>query len=157
MALSTIRRATVRDITSLAGLVEEYWRFEEMAGFEPAAVESQLKRLLRSQSLGAAWIATGSPEAAGYLLLVYVFSLEHYGLTAEIDEFYVRPGARGAGIGGMLLSRAEAEAAALGCTNISLQLGRDNDAGRAFYTRHGYAPRSAFELLEKTLPMSDPG
>ena len=151
MNLHSIHRATTDDLTALTGLVEEYWRFENISGFGQVLVETQLERLLGSAQLGAAWIATRNGAPAGYLLAVYVFSLEHRGLTAEIDELYVRPAARGAGIGSELLRQAEAAAAELGCTSISLQLGRSNDAGRAFYRRHGYAPRSEFELLVKTV------
>ena len=74
-------------------------------------------------------------QAVGYLLAVYVFSLEHLGLTAEIDEFFVLPSARGKGLGDALLQRAEAEFIRRGCTNVSLQLGRGNDGARVFYAR----------------------
>lgn len=87
----------------------------------------------------------------GYPLLVYVFSLEHFGLTAEIDEFFVLPGHRGRGLGNGLLAAAESEAHRAGCSNISLQLSRDNCDVREFYHRQGYCERSSFELLEKSL------
>ena len=40
--------------------------------------------------MAAAWVALADRVPIGYLLAVYVLSLEHLGLTAEIDEFYVR-------------------------------------------------------------------
>jgi hypothetical protein len=96
--------------------------------------------------------------AVGYLLAVYVFSLEHLGLTAEIDELFVLPSQRGRGVGAELLRCAEAEFLRAGCTNVSLQLSRGNDAARAFYHRHGYSERSAYELLDRMLhePTPDP-
>jgi GNAT superfamily N-acetyltransferase len=63
---------------------------------------------------------------------VYVFSLEHLGLTAEIDEFFVLPSVRSHGLGDGLLHRAEAEFVRRGCTNVALQLGRGNDRARVF-------------------------
>jgi ribosomal protein S18 acetylase RimI-like enzyme len=87
----------------------------------------------------------------GYLLGVYVFSLEHLGLTAEIDEFFVMPQQRGHGIGLQLLKIAEAVFVQAGCTNVSLQLSRRNDSARAFYRRQGYTERSGYELLDKML------
>ncbi|MGH8720379.1 MAG: GNAT family N-acetyltransferase [Burkholderiales bacterium] len=90
----------------------------------------------------------GDSTPAGYLLAVYVFSLEHHGLTAEIDELFVLPDCRGRGLGAALLQAA----AAAGCTNISLQLGRKNAAALAFYRRHGYRAREGYELLDKSLP-----
>ncbi len=146
-----IQRATPHDATAILPLVEAYWRFEGLRGFESARVRAQLERLLGERALGAGWIARDAGAAAGYLLGVYVFSLEDLGLTAEIDELFVPPAHRGRGIGGELLGTAEAEFVRAGCTNVSLQLGRGNEAGRAFYRRHGYAEREGFELLDKTL------
>jgi GNAT superfamily N-acetyltransferase len=90
-------------------------------------------------------------KPAGYLLAVYVFSLEHLGVTAEIDEFFVLPSCRGHGAGSQLLQAAEAEFARMKCTNVSLQLGRGNDTARTFYRRQGYSERAGFELLDKML------
>ena len=86
-----IQKATTSDVAVLLPLVAEYWRFENISGFDPERVRTHLLRLLSTPKLGAGWIATVDGVAAGYLLAVYVFSLEHLGLTAEIDEFFVRP------------------------------------------------------------------
>jgi GNAT superfamily N-acetyltransferase len=60
--------------------------------------------------LGAGWIAEAEGAAVGYLLAVYyVFSLEHLGLTAEIDKFFVAQSQRRSGVGTDLLMVAEAE------------------------------------------------
>ncbi len=56
------------------------------------------------------------------LLAVYVFSLEHLGITAEIDELFVLSSQGDRGIGAELLEVAESEFRRLGCTNVSLQL-----------------------------------
>jgi GNAT superfamily N-acetyltransferase len=150
-AAATVRNASPDDVSTLLPLVEEYWRFEGITDFAPSAVGPQLQRLLSQPRLGRGWIALCDDRPVGYLLGVYVFSLEHLGLTAEIDEFFVLPSVRGSGLGRALLSAAEAEFAAAGCTNVALQLGRTNDAGRAFYLRRGYRPRSGYELLDKVL------
>jgi GNAT superfamily N-acetyltransferase len=147
-----IRPVTVKDVPSLLPLVEQYWIFEDVAGFDGVAVARELERLCADPLLGSGWIATVKGAAVGYLLAVYVFSLEHLGLTAEIDEFFVLPSARGNGVGEALLRQAEDEFARRGCTNVSLQLGRGNDRARAFYRAHGYGERAGFELLDKTLP-----
>ena len=96
--------------------------------------------------------AARTMRMSGYLLAVYVFSLEHLGLTAEIDEFFVLPSARGKGLGDALLRLAEAEFLRRGCTNVALQLGRGNDQARVFYRAHGYSERAGYELLDKMLP-----
>ncbi len=152
--MALIRRADAEDSAILLPLIAAYWDFESISGFDPARVAPQLERLLSTPGLGAGWIALADDVAVGYLLAVYVFSLEHAGLTAEIDEFFVSPDVRGSGIGSQLIREAEAEFIRIGCTNVSLQLSRHNDTARRFYHRFGYAERSGFELLDKMLNAS---
>jgi ribosomal protein S18 acetylase RimI-like enzyme len=132
-------------------LVSDYWTFEGIAGFEPPRIAQELTRLLSQPHLGAGWIAIVDGVAAGYLLAVYVFSLEHRGVTAEIDEFFVSSSRRGSGIGVDLLKAAESEFTRAGLTNVSLQVARNNDAGRRFYRARGYTARAGYELLDKML------
>ncbi|HUP36797.1 MAG TPA: GNAT family N-acetyltransferase [Candidatus Limnocylindria bacterium] len=146
-----IRRATTADVPALLPLVEDYWSLERIPGFDPQRVAAQLARLLSESDRGGGWIALADDTAVGYLLAVYVFSLEHLGLTAEIDELFVVPPHRASKVGRALLMAAESEFVRAGCTNVSLQLSRGNDSARAFYHRHRYAERSGFELLEKAL------
>jgi ribosomal protein S18 acetylase RimI-like enzyme len=147
-----IRPMTASDIPALLRLVEEYWIFEDIARFDPGRITAELERFLADPVLGSAWIAQAGHDAAGYLLAVYVFSLEHLGLTAEIDEFFVLPSFRGRDIGSQLLRVAEAEFVRRKCTNVSLQLGCENERARTFYREHGYGERAGFDLLDKMLP-----
>ncbi len=149
---SDIRPVIANDIPALLPLVEQYWLYEDLADFDPARVARGLERVCAEAGLGGAWVAHARGQAVGYLLAVYVFSLEHLGLTAEIDEFFVLPSARGKGLGDGLLRLAEAEFLRRGCTNVALQLGRGNDRARVFYRAHGYVERSGYELLDKMLP-----
>jgi len=147
-----IRPVAAADIPVLVPLVEQYWIFEDIEGFDAARVGREIGTLLADPRLGSGWIARVKGQAVGYLLAVYVFSLEHLGLTAEIDEFFVLPSARGKKVGEELLRLAEAEFVRRDCTNVSLQLARGNERARAFYRRHGYGERAGFELLDKMLP-----
>ena len=146
-----IRPARLEDIGVLLPMIEQYWRFENIEGFDPARMRALLTRVLEDASLGRAWIARVFGEPAGYLLAVYVFSLEHQGVTAEIDEFYVVPQHRGFGIGASMLEAAEAQFRTEACTNVSLQLGRSNEAARKFYREHGFEGRDGYELVSKML------
>lgn len=148
---TTIQPATVEDIDSLLPMVEQYWKFENIEGFDPARMRALLTRVLEDASLGRIWISRVYGEPAGYLLSVYVFSLEHQGITAEIDEFFLVPQHRGLGIGANMLASAEAQFRIEGCTNVSLQLGRSNEAARRFYRENGFEGRDGFELVSKML------
>jgi GNAT superfamily N-acetyltransferase len=147
-----IRPAGAADVPALLPLVEQYWIFEDIAHFDPTRVGRALGRALSDPDLMSGWVASARGQAVGYLLAVYVFSLEHLGLTAEIDEFFILPSARGKGLGESLLRHAEAEFLRRGCTNVALQLGRGNERARLFYRALGYREREGFELLDKMLP-----
>ncbi|MCP5180194.1 MAG: GNAT family N-acetyltransferase [Pseudomonadales bacterium] len=134
-------------------LVQAYWALEALDGFSEQRCGDALGRLLSNAALGCGFVATVDARVVGYLLQVYVFSLEHAGLTAEIDEFFLLPDFRSAGVGARLLTAAERAAAASGCANISLQAGVGNDRAVAFYARAGYRRREGYLLLEKDLPV----
>ncbi len=148
---TTIQPASVEDIDSLLPMVEQYWKFENIEGFDPARMRALLTRVLEDASLGRIWISRVYGEPAGYLLAVYVFSLEHQGITAEIDEFFLVPQHRGLGIGASMLAAAEAQFRIEECTNVSLQLGRSNEDARRFYRENGFEGRDGFELVSKML------
>jgi GNAT superfamily N-acetyltransferase len=146
-----IHCASDADIQGMLPLVQQYWRFEAIEGFDAVRIEALLRRVIPDTSLGQAWVATVDGEPAGYLLAVYVFSLEHQGLTAEIDELFIAPRYRGRGLGGRLLEVAEHGFRKRGCTNIFLQVGRDNAEARAFYQSRGFRDRKGFDMVDKDL------
>lgn len=146
-----IRPARPADIPALLALIRRYWEFEGIKGFEALRTELVLQQLLASPAAAAVWVAESQGALAGYLIVVLVFSVEHQGLMGEIDEFFVVPEARSGGAGAKLLAAAEAALAQRGCARLQLQLRRGNLRARAFYERHGYAARAAYELLDKPL------
>jgi GNAT superfamily N-acetyltransferase len=146
-----VRTASHADALHLLPLVEEYWAYEGIPGFDPELVRPVITRLLSEPALGAGWLLDVDGQAVGYLLAVYMFSVEHLGLTAEIDEFYVQPAHRGIGAGTTLITAAEAGFRRAGCTRVSLQLSRLNGPARSFYRTHHYQDRAGYELLDKCL------
>jgi len=146
-----IRRAQLSDIADIASLVESYWEFEQIARFDRKRTENNLSALLSLPERGACWMAEGTEAIVGYLIAVYVFSLEHGGMMPEIDEFFVRPEYRSGGTGTALLVESERDMRTAGLVRLQLQLGVANDRARRFYERHGLRKRSGYELLEKPL------
>lgn len=153
-SLTVVRPARVEDIPALVPLVERYWAFEEVAGFDAANTARALQALLADERSGAGWMVVEGTTIVGSLLAVYVFSLEHGGLTVEIDEFFLDEGWRGAGLGRQFLETAEAAFLARGCSNVSFRIGRHNLAARCSYERLGYRSVDGFDLMEKPLRWS---
>jgi GNAT superfamily N-acetyltransferase len=145
------RSAVSADLPQLLALVGQYWALEGIGGFDAARTGELLSRLLAEPALGGAWVAEAEGVLLGYLVAVCVLSLEHGGVMAEIDEFYLVPAARGRGSGSALLQHAQADLRSRGCVRLQLQLGRDNTAGRAFYQRHGFTARAGYALWDKPL------
>jgi GNAT superfamily N-acetyltransferase len=137
---------------ALMNLVEQYWSFEGIPGFDARRVESLLRAALFADGRARCWLAEQAGEVGGYLLAVLVFSLEHGGMMAEIDEFFVTPAFRRRGIGAALLMQAENVLRESGVRRLQLQLGSRNARARDFYAARGYGRRSGFDLWDKALP-----
>jgi ribosomal protein S18 acetylase RimI-like enzyme len=146
-----VRLAAAGDIAEIASLVERYWEFESIGGFEGARAEALVGQLFCEPERGACWVAEEEGRLCGYLLAVFVFSLEHSGLMAEIDELFVSPDMRSAGVGAQLAATAELELAERGLMRLQLQIGVDNTPARRFYERLGFRRRAGYELLDKPL------
>lgn len=144
-----VRLASPSDAPRIASLVERYWQFERIAGFDQHEVECLLTALIREPALGAVWLAMLEEEPVGYAIVTFMFSLEHRGMMAEIDEFFVVPQARSRGVGASLIAAAEMQLRARECVRLQLQIDRGNHTALAFYKRHGFGDRSAFQLLDK--------
>ena len=139
------------DIAGVASLAEQYWEFESIRGFDRPRIESLLWRLISEPERGACWVAQAEGRLCGYLLAVFMFSLEHGGLMAEIDEVFVSAQMRSMGVGALLVAQAERELGMRGLGRLQLQLGIDNERARVFYERRGFRRRAGYELLDKAL------
>ncbi len=146
-----IRTAVPADVARIAPLVRQYWDFESIAGFDQPRIESLLRGLLAAPERGACWVAEVDGTLVGYLLAAFIFSLEHGGEMAEIDEFFVTPAGRSTGVGSRLLQTAQREMGAGGLIRVQLQLAVGNERARTFYRRHGFASRAGYELIDKPL------
>ncbi|MHB8720869.1 MAG: GNAT family N-acetyltransferase [Steroidobacteraceae bacterium] len=146
-----IRPATIEDVAGIASLVQRYWEYESMKGFDRPRVETLLGALLAETDRGACWVAETEGRLCGYLLAAFMFSLEHGGSMAEIDELFVSLEMRSLGVGALLLARAEDELAQRGLVRLQLQVGVANERARNFYSRHGFQRRAGYELLDKAL------
>jgi GNAT superfamily N-acetyltransferase len=148
-----IRVADASDLSALTSLIERYWEFELIKGFDAARITTLLTDLFRSPDRGQIWLAQEGGRSVGYLLAVYLFSLEHGGLMAEIDEFFVMPEKRSLKIGAALLDAAIAAITQRGIKHIQLQLGVQNSKGQRFYEQHGFERLAGYRLMHKSLPL----
>jgi GNAT superfamily N-acetyltransferase len=141
------------DIAGITLLVQRYWEFESIEDFDAPRIVALLSGLLSQPERGACWVAEAEGQLRGYLLASFMFSLEHGGLMAEIDEVFVTQELRSGGLGSQLVAQAERELAQQGLVRLQLQLGVGNERARAFYERRGFRRRAGYELLDKPLEL----
>jgi GNAT superfamily N-acetyltransferase len=151
---SLIRLARDSDLENLASLVALYWQFENLEGFDRARIIKLLVDFLSQPKLGACWVAEEGGRLVGYLLAVYLFSLEHGGMMAEIDEFFVLSEKRSLNTGTALLNTASQAMTQDGVTHLQLQFSTQNSNGKRFYERHGFRSISGRDVLGKILAPS---
>jgi ribosomal protein S18 acetylase RimI-like enzyme len=137
---------TVSQIEQLLPLIESYWRHDTIVGYEPSRLRRQLTEFLSEAAYGCGWLATRGDTAVGYLLCSFVYSFEHGGLMAEIDELFVATAFRRQGIGQALLGRAQAELATRGCRHLQMQVADDNTRAQGFYRRLGFEQKTGYRL-----------
>jgi ribosomal protein S18 acetylase RimI-like enzyme len=137
---------SLSEIDQLLPLIESYWRHDTIVGYEPSRLRRQLAEFLSEPAYGCGWLATRSDVAVGYLLCSFVYSFEHGGLMAEIDELFVATAHRRQGIGQALLAKARTELAARGCHCLQMQVADDNGEAQGFYTRLGFKQKTGYRL-----------
>ncbi len=76
-------------------------------------------------------------------------SVEHGGLSGWLDELYVRPEYRGAGIGTKLLAEFIRVASARGWRAIDLEVESDHRRVVPLYERHGFEPQTRSRFYRK--------
>ena len=71
-------------------------------------------------------------------------------ISDEVEQIYVDARARGSGVAGVLLRKAEEMVRAAGHETAWLAVVAGNGRARAFYTRQGWVDRGAFSYEAET-------
>lgn len=89
----------------------------------------------------------GATVAVAYLN--FQWSLEHGGLSAWLEELFVLPEHRGAGLGRQLLQAACAHAAERGCAAVDLEVEEAHPRAARLYERAGFAPHKRARWVKR--------
>ncbi|MBY5974055.1 GNAT family N-acetyltransferase [Ferrimonas balearica] len=89
---------------------------------EEWALREAMAPILEGAPHGAIYIAGPARAPIGYAAISFGWSLVAGGLSAELDEIWVRPAIRGRGIGGELLSTLPRALSAAGLRRLRLQV-----------------------------------
>ncbi|MCO6450137.1 MAG: GNAT family N-acetyltransferase [Caldilineales bacterium] len=117
-------------------------RFFIEEGFDTAEEDMRalLREMLASEN-NAVFLATGDGEAQGVATVSVSLGLE-CGLSAEMDDLYVLPQARGKGVAASLIEAACQWSRARGCSVVLATVMPEGEAKhglKAFYRRQGFS------------------
>ena len=141
-----LTEALAADLDRLDPLVAAYHAFERIT-LAPDQRRAALAEILSKRDLGRVYLIENAGAVAGYAVLTFGFSIELGGRDAFIDELFLRPEARGRGIGSAALSLISNAARKAGVKALHLEVGRANAPAKAFYARLGFSARAQFHLM----------
>ncbi len=152
MAETLIREATEQDVPLILALIRELADYERLS-HEVVATENGLRdSLFGERRYAEVLIAEHGGEAAGFALFFHNFStfLGRPGLYLE--DLYVRPAFRSAGIGKELLVRLASLAKRRGCGRLEWWVLDWNEPAVGFYRSIGAEPMDDWTVYRVSGP-----
>ncbi len=101
------------------------------------ALQRATQGLIEDHTLGRILTARLDGELVGVAVISFLWTLEHGGPAAWLDEVYVEPGRRGDGIGRKLVEAAMQVARDSGCIALDLEVDAGHEAAERLYRAHG--------------------
>jgi GNAT superfamily N-acetyltransferase len=116
-----------------------------------ARLESAVQGVIENPGRGLVLAAFLDGRCAGVAYVSFVWTLEHGGCSAWLEELYVDPGLRNAGIGTTLLRAVMDECKSFGCAAVDVEIDADHEKVRSLYERHDFValPRQRMVRLLK--------
>jgi GNAT superfamily N-acetyltransferase len=102
------------------------------------ALQRAAQGLIEDHALGRILTARLSGELVGVAVISFLWTLEHGGPAAWLDEVYVQPSRRGEGIGRKLVEAAMQVARDSGCIALDLEVDASHEAAERLYERMGF-------------------
>lgn len=134
-----VRPATAADIPAILALVKELATFERDPDSAVATPPLMYDALFGPGPVAHAIMAEADNEPLGFALYFFNFSTWTGRRGLYLEDFYVRPGARGLGVGRKLFAHLATIAEECGCGRMELAVLIWNENAIRFYERAGGA------------------
>ena len=148
--MTALNLAKPDDFDRLNQLVTD---FHAEGGIEQDAEtrRNALMPLLEGSPHGAAYLIGPARAPIGYIIICFGWSVEFAGMDGFVDEFYIRPGVRGRGIGSEVLRQLPKTLASVGMKALHLEVAHDNKRAQDLYGRLRFEPRKNYMLMSRKL------
>jgi GNAT superfamily N-acetyltransferase len=133
-----MREAVLEDVRTLVELMAEFYAESDYV-LDRGHAAAAFTVLLSDSRLGRVWLIEQAAAAVGYVVVTFVYGMEYGGLIAFVDDFFVRPAFRNAGLGTAALAAVRDACAILGVRALSVEVAGDNAPALAVYRRTGFA------------------
>jgi GNAT superfamily N-acetyltransferase len=122
---------------------------EHHVAIADAELGAAIRGVMDDPQRGLILVVYTDRRCAGAAYVSFVWALEHGGRTAWLEELYVDPEFRMAGIGTALLRAVLAECRASGCAALDLEIDADHERVRTLYERHGFEALPRRRLVKR--------
>jgi aminoglycoside 6'-N-acetyltransferase I len=140
-----IEQATLADVEAVLPLLERFF-VEEGFDTPPEKIGAELVELIGAPG-SAVFLARQGEHPVGVATVTTTRGIE-LGISAELEDLYVVPEARGTGAGGALIEAVKDWCAARGCSLVAVVV---TPEGQAAHDLMAYYRRRGFEETGRTL------
>src|SRR5437773_9741316 len=93
-----MRKASLMDVQQLVTMMAEFYSTSPYV-LNPRRAADAFTAPLADERLGQVWFIQSNSKDVGYVVVTLCHSMTFGGLTAIVDDFFVQPHYRGAGLG----------------------------------------------------------
>jgi GNAT superfamily N-acetyltransferase len=144
----TVHSAGRDDREPVVSLIERQFR-EHSIDTDRTALEEAVAAVLADEKLGVFLLARIGGQTVGIAYISFIWSLEHCGRSAWLDELYVVPDERNRGVGRALLQAAYHVSRRHGCAAIDLEVEKAHSRAENLYRREGFLRLSRTRWVRK--------
>jgi GNAT superfamily N-acetyltransferase len=134
-----VRVAEPGDVNDLVALMEAFYA-ESNYPLDRSWAKAALLQLMSKPDWGCIWLARRGANAVGHAVLSVRYTMEHCGLSAYVDDLFVRREHRRQGVARGLLSELLAECRKRGCAAACVEVAHHNRAALGLYSAFGLRP-----------------
>jgi GNAT superfamily N-acetyltransferase len=147
---ATVRRASAADAGAIVAMIRELAEFERLLDRVQATEASLREALFSERPPAAALVAELDGQPVGYAIYFTTFSTFLARPGIWLEDLYVRPAARRAGIGRLLFAAVAAEVIAAGGARMEWSALDWNERALAFYRSLGAETLDDWLMLRLT-------